>query len=37
MLWECSTYRENFQEALRKLLGVRYVEFERFNTVEKTS
>ena len=32
VLWECSSYStcmDNFQEALKKLLGPRYVEFER--------
>ena len=52
VLWECSSYstcRDNFQEALKQLLGARYPEFERryradtmcslqyYNTVEKTS
>ena len=40
MLWECSTYstcRDNFQEALKQLLGTRYAEFKRLSTVEKTS
>ena len=38
MLWECSSYsmrRDNFQEALKQLLGARYAEFERLSTVEK--
>ena len=37
VLWECSTYstcRDNFQEALKQLLGARYAELE---TVEKIS
>ena len=36
VLWECSTYstcRDNFQEALKQLLGARYAEFERLSTV----
>ena len=40
MLWECSSYstcRDNFQEALKHLLGARYVEFETLSAVEKTS
>ena len=40
MLWECSSYstcRDNFQEALKRLLGARYVEFETLSAVEKTS
>ena len=31
VLWECSSYstcRDKFQEALKQLLGARYVEFE---------
>ena len=32
-----SIYRENFQEVLKQLLDMRYAEFERLNTVEKTS
>ena len=31
VLWECSSYstcRDNFQEALKQLLGARYAEFE---------
>ena len=38
VLWECSSYsacRDNFQEALKQLLGARYTEFERLSTVEK--
>ena len=38
VLWECSSYstcRDNFQEALKQLLGARYAEFERLSTVEK--
>ena len=37
VLWECSSHsacRDNFQEALKQLLGARYAEFE---AVEKTS
>ena len=40
MLWECSSYstcRDNFQEALKQLLGARYAEFETLSAVEKTS
>ena len=40
VLWECYTYstcRYNFQEALKRLLDARYVEFERLSIVEKTS
>ena len=40
VLWECSSYsacRDNFQEALKQLLGARYVEFETLSAVEKTS
>ena len=40
MLWECfsySTCRDNFQEALKQLLGARYAEFETLSAVEKTS
>ena len=40
MLWECSSYsacRDNFQEALKQLLGVRYAEFETLTAVEKSS
>ena len=40
MLWECSNYstcRDNFQEALKQLLGARYAEFETLSAVEKTS
>ena len=33
MLWECSTCRDNFQEALKQLLGA---EFGRLSTVKKT-
>ena len=32
VLWECSSYstcKDNFQEALKQLLGARYAEFER--------
>ena len=39
VLWECSSYstcRDNFQEALKQLLGARYVEFQRLSAVEKT-
>ena len=39
-LWECSSYsacRDNFQEALKQLLGARYAEFETLSAVEKTS
>ena len=39
LLWECSSYtacRDNFQEALKQLLGARYAEFEMLSTVEKT-
>ena len=35
MLWECSSYRDNFQEALKQLLGARYAEFETLSAVEK--
>ena len=38
VLWECSsysTYRENFQEVLKQLLGARYAEFETLSAVEK--
>ena len=37
-LWECSSYsacRDNFQEALKQLLGARYAEFETLSAVEK--
>ena len=40
VLWECSSYstcRDNFQEALKQLLGARYAEFETLSAVEKTS
>ena len=40
MLWECSSYstcRDNFQEALKQLLGARYAEFETLSAVENTS
>ena len=40
MLWECysySTCRDNFQEALKQLLGARYAEFETLSAVEKAS
>ena len=40
VLWECSTYstcRDNFQEALKQLLGARCAEYERLSTVEKIS
>ena len=36
VLWECSSYsacRDNFQEALKLLLGARYVEFETLSAV----
>ena len=39
MLWECSSYstcKDNFQEALKQLLGARYADFETHSTVEKT-
>ena len=38
VLWECSSYstcRDNFQEALKQLLGARYAEFETLSAVEK--
>ena len=40
VLWECSSYstcRDNFQEALKQLLGARYADFETLSAVEKTS
>ena len=40
VLWECSSYspcRDNFQEALKQLLGARYAEFKKLSAVEKTS
>ena len=40
VLWECSSYstcRDNFQEALKQLLGASYAEFETVSAVEKTS
>ena len=40
VLWECSRYstcRDNFQKALKQLLGARYAEVETFSAVEKTS
>ena len=40
VLWECSSYsacRDNFQEALKQLLGARYTEFETLSAVEKAS
>ena len=40
VLWECSSYnacRDNFQEVLKQLLGVRYAEFKTLSAVEKTS
>ena len=30
-------FRDNFQEALKQLLGARYAEFETLSAVEKTS
>ena len=38
VLWECfrySTCRDNFQEALKQLLGARYADFETLSAVEK--
>ena len=40
VLWECSSYstcRDNFQEALKQLLGARCAEFETLSAVEKTA
>ena len=40
VLWECSSYStcmDNFQEALKHLLGARYTEFKTLSAVEKTS
>ena len=36
MLWECSSYStcmDNFQEALKRLCGARYAEFETLNVL----
>ena len=38
VLWECSSYsacRDNFQEALKQLLGARYAAFETLSAAEK--
>ena len=40
MLWECSAYsniRVSFMEKLRELLGDRYVNFDKFNSIKKTA
>ena len=40
MLWDCSTYsniRVIFVEKLQKLLGDRYVNFDKLNSIEKTA
>ena len=40
VLWECCSYSacmDNFQEALKQLLGGRYAELETLSAVEKTS
>ena len=40
VLWECSAYsniRATFVEKLRELLGNRYAEFDKLNSIEKTA